>query len=108
MSPDEQKKQRTAVQRLEADFTRTKDDLTLLLEQGLRAQQHAHQQLVRQHEVIIAKQGKELQALSDNLFRALNLATDKVRDQAKAEALVAAEVSRRGFWGRRKWYWLGA
>lgn len=103
MNPEEQRKQRTAVQRLEADFVRTKDDLTLLLEQGLRAQHHAHQQLVKQHEAVIAKQNKELQSISASITAAYAEAFKTVRNQS----LEDTKVLRRGFWGRQRWIWLG-
>lgn len=85
MNPTEQKERRTAVQKLETEFERTKEDLTLLLERSLAAQHDAHVRFVQQHEQVIAQQ-------AESLLRTIDDRT---------------EFSRRGFWGRLRWLFLG-
>lgn len=100
MNPAEQRDRRTAVQRLEADLHRTKEDVTVLLEQGLRVQQHAHQKLVAQHEAVVKKQQTELQAISDNLTKA----AERRHTELKGDIAERTEVLRRWrFWGRLRW-----
>jgi hypothetical protein len=103
MNTNEQQKHRTAVQRLEADFFKTREDLTLLLEQHLRAQQSTHINFVRQHEAIIVSQNKQIEFCGTTITEGLAAIQADVQQRID----VATEPLRRNFFGRVKWAFIG-
>lgn len=103
MNPAEQKGRGDAVRTLRADFERTTEDLTALLESHLKQQHNTHLNFVREHDKAMAIQNANIASVRKSCWEH----TDHAIAASDSNLIGYTEVLRRKFWGRLKWLVFG-